>query len=173
MSGLHTDTAGSLPTAVPQAGCASARACGHLAPGAVAPAPGVLSRHGQPWTSEELAQLRAYLADDKSTRWIGRAMGRTREAIMTEVKRRGLGPVHRPMMNWDANAIRTLIRMRSAGEEWDAITAALGCGEKVAERKWQELRRVMIAKGYTPPDIRKVKAERQKRAIRTAWDAAG
>lgn len=33
MSGLHTDTAASSFPAVPQADCASARVCGHLAPG--------------------------------------------------------------------------------------------------------------------------------------------
>ncbi len=132
MSGPHTDTAGSSLTAVPQGDCASARACGHSAPGASAP--GVLSAHRQKVTLEDVERIRAMRADGMGWGAIAAATGRTLNAINHMRERYGMSQC--APNAWTRKRRDQLISLKKAGLTEAEIGEAMGITPKAVRSRW-------------------------------------
>jgi hypothetical protein len=126
----------------PPADCASARAGGHLAPGACAPAaPGVLSGkpvafdHPNRFTAQEIAKITALRAEGASMAQVSEATGRTLRSLENAVSR-GTIPRFRKYQ-WTAEAMAKILAMRDAGIKIEAIAAHFGITRRTA---WERIR---------------------------------
>lgn len=148
MSAATTYDAGSpsLRIVEPLADCASARAGGHLAPGAVATTvPGVLSRkricydHPGRFTPAEIERITQMRADGASMKDVSAATGRTMKSLENAVLR-GTIPRFRKYQ-WTAEAMQRLLDMKRDGASPGEIAKAFGVSKNTV---WERMR---IAEG--------------------------
>ena len=66
-----------------------------LNPLAAARVPLEMKRHGEPWTYDDLANLKTLLADGRTMREVARLLGRTEEATRVQATKAGLTGRHR------------------------------------------------------------------------------
>lgn len=149
MSASHNSyDAGSPPSSIvePLADCASARAGGHLAPGADATTvPGVLSTrrlcydHPSRFSREEIERITLMRANGAKMKDVAAATGRTIKALENAVLR-GTLPRFRKYQ-WTAEAMQRLLDMKRDGESIDEIAKAFGISKQTT---WERIR---IAEG--------------------------
>lgn len=176
MSDATTYDAGLPPPRIvePLADCASARAGGHLAPGADATTvPGVLSRkricyqHPSRFTAEEIAHITQMRADGASMKDVSIATGRTMKSLENAVLR-GTIPRFRKYQ-WTADAVQRLLAMKRDGASMDEIAKAFGISKnsiwermRIAEGKGRQRRTVHEAR---PRSETKAAALKERRCL--------
>lgn len=95
---------------------------------------------GKPWSEEDVAQLRLYVAEGLTPEEIGRKMDRPAGGIKTKIKRIKGTPVKR-RVPWTKEDLDKLVHLKeSAKLSWDEISARLNRPSGTVYSKYEYLK---------------------------------
>lgn len=147
---------------------------------------GMQPYESQPWTDEQVTELRALRADGWSFSHIAEYMGRTKMGVRSKAEKLGMARRHRL---WTPEEVETMMRMHQDGETYTVIARALDRTPKSVEERFRvenaingvsypsrawtaredKIIRQMRAAGYTYREI----GETLKRATGSVGNRAG